>query len=54
MYNWIQAGGSNVLYANYWNTKATNSPNGIIYSDSAPVRVTVPKSAALYKKLFSR
>lgn len=53
MYNWIQAGGSNVLYANYWNTPS-GGPDGVIYSDTSSVRVTVPRSAALYKKLFSR
>ncbi len=53
MYNWIQAGGSNVLYANYWNTN-TGGPDGVIYSDTSEIRVTVPKAAALYKKLFSR
>ncbi|MGN6666211.1 MAG: glycoside hydrolase family 26 protein [Trinickia sp.] len=53
MYNWIQAGGSKVLYANYWNTNS-GGPNGVIFSASGSPRVTVPKSAALYKKLFSR
>jgi hypothetical protein len=53
MYNWIQAGGSRVLYANYWNTNSSG-PDGVIYSDTSAVRVTVPKSAALYKKLFSK
>jgi hypothetical protein len=53
MYNWIKAGGSNVLYADYWNTPA-GGPNGVIYSDSSTYAVTVPKSAALYKKLFSQ
>lgn len=50
MYNWMQAG--NVLYANYWNT-SSGGPNGVIYSDSS-MRVTVPRSAALYKSLFGR
>lgn len=52
MYNWIQAGGSNVLYSNYWNTPS-GGPDGVIYSDTSTVKVTVPNSAALYKKLFS-
>ena len=53
MYNWIKAGGSNVLYANYWNSPS-GGPDGVIYSDTSSIRVTVPKSAALYKKLFSQ
>jgi hypothetical protein len=53
MYNWIQAGGSSVLYADYWNTPS-GGPNGVIYSDSSTYWVTVPKSAALYKKLFGQ
>jgi hypothetical protein len=56
MYNWIQAGNGRVLYANYWNVPAprTSGPNGVIYSDSSAVRVTAPRSAALYKKLFGQ
>lgn len=50
MYDWIRSG--NVLYANYWNT-SSGGPDGVIYSDSS-MRVTVPRSAALYKSLFGR
>lgn len=53
MYNWILAGGGSVLYANYWNTPS-GGPNGVIYSDTSQYSVTMPKSAALYKSLFSR
>jgi hypothetical protein len=53
MYNWLQAGGANVLYAGYWNTPS-GGPNGVIYSDSPNYSVTVPNSSALYKKLFSQ
>ncbi len=55
MYDWIRAGGGRVLYANYWNVPSpgrTSGPNGVIYSDSS--HVTVPRAAALYRKLFSR
>jgi len=52
MYNWLQAGGTNVLYAGYWNTPS-GGPNGVIYSDSTSYKITVPNSSALYKKLFS-
>ena len=51
MYDWIQAGGDNVLFVNYWNTSLC-VPDGVIYSDSSRYGVTVPKSAALYRKLF--
>ncbi len=52
MYNWLQAGGSNVLYAGYWNTPS-GGPDGVIYSNSTSYKVTVPNSSALYKTLFS-
>ena len=50
MYDWITAGGSNVLYQGYWNTSA-GGPNGAI---QGPGSGGVPKSAALYKKLFGQ
>ena len=53
MHDWIQAGGSSVIYAGYWNTPS-GGPNGVIYSDVATIPVTVPNSSALYKKLFSQ
>ena len=53
MHDWIAAGGANVLYHGYWNTSA-GGPNGVIYSDSNSMPVTVPNSSALYKKLFGR
>ncbi len=53
MYNWLQAGGTNVLYAGYWNTPS-GGPNGVIYSDSTSYSVTVPNSSTLYKTLFSQ
>jgi hypothetical protein len=53
MHDWIQAGGDSVLYANYWNTPS-GGPDGVIYSDSSRYGVTVPKSAALYRKLFGQ
>ena len=52
MYDWLQAGGANVMYAGYWNTPS-GGPNGVIYSNSTSYKVTVPNSSALYKKLFS-
>ncbi len=53
MHDWIEAGGSNVLYANYWNTPS-GGPDGVIYTDTSRYGVTVPKSAALYRKLFGQ
>lgn len=53
MHDWIQAGGSNVLYADYWNTPS-GGPDGVIYSDTGAVRVTVPKAASLFRQLFSK
>lgn len=53
MHDWIAAGGANVLYQGYWDTSA-GGPNGVIYSYSSTAPVTVPNSAALYKKLFGQ
>ena len=53
MHDWIVAGGANVLYHGYWDTNA-GGPDGVIYSYSSTAPVTVPNSAALYKKLFGQ
>ncbi|MGF6544044.1 glycoside hydrolase family 26 protein [Paraburkholderia youngii] len=50
MYNWLMAGGSNVLYHSYWNTNL-GGPNAAI---QGPLSGNVPLAAAQYKALFSR